>query len=96
MKPPKNNPTAASIAPSFFQHLHSKLWTYRVPQKKRPTLVSLISPATSSLGSWDISQMKGDIYRYVLSTNSFLCNIGEPRYGQNNLGYQIIKIVKSR
>ena len=71
-----------------FQH------KYRVSQKKRPTLVSLISPATSSLGSWDISQMNGDIFRYVLSTNSFLCDIGQPRYSQNNTGYQIIKVNK--
>ena len=65
-------------------------------QKKRPTLVSLISLATSSLGGWDISQIKGDIYRYVLSTNSFLCDIGESRYSHNNIGYHIIKIVKYR
>ena len=38
--------------------------------------------------------MKGDIHRYVLSTGSFLSNIGELRFGQNNTGYQIIKIVK--
>ena len=27
-----------------------------------------------------------------LSTNSLLCNIGEPRYRQNNTGYQILRI----
>ena len=40
--------------------------------------------------------MKGDIHKYVLSTNSFLFDIGEPRYWQNNTGYQIIKKVKYR
>ena len=38
--------------------------------------------------------MKGDIHSYVLSTSSFLCDIGEPRFRQNNTRYQIIKIVK--
>ena len=40
--------------------------------------------------------MKGNIHRYVLSTISFLCDIGEPRYRQNNTGYQNIKIVNYR
>ena len=40
--------------------------------------------------------MKGDIYRYVFSTRSFLSYIGELRYRQNNIGYEIIKIVKFR
>ena len=44
--------------------------------------------------SRDISQMNGDIFRYVLSTNSFLCDIRQLRYSQNNTGYQIIKIIK--
>ena len=38
--------------------------------------------------------MKGDIHSYVLITSSFLCDIGEPRFRQNNTRYQIIKIVK--
>ena len=36
------------------------------------------------------TQMKGDIHRYVLSTSSPMCNIGEPRYRLNNKGYQIL------
>ena len=40
--------------------------------------------------------MKGDIHSYVLSTSSFLCEIGKLRYRQSNIGYQIIKIVKYR
>ena len=36
------------------------------------------------------TQMKGDIRRYVLSTSSPLCNIREPRYRQDNTGYQIL------
>ena len=38
------------------------------------------------------TQMKGDINRYVLNTNSPLCRIAEPRYRQNNKGYQILRI----
>ena len=37
-----------------------------------------------------LSQMKGDIQRYVLSTSSPMCDIGEPRYRLNNKGYQIL------
>ena len=38
--------------------------------------------------------MKGDIQRYVLSTISFLCDIGELRYWQNNTEQQNIEMVK--
>ena len=66
------------------------------PKKNAPLWFCFITPSTSSLQSWDISQTKGDIHMYVLSTDSFLCDIGEPRYKQNNTGYHIIKIVKHR
>ena len=39
-------------------------------------------------------QIKGDIYRSVLNTSNFLCNIRKPRYRENNTGYQIIKGIK--
>ena len=42
------------------------------------------------------TQMKGDNLSYVFSTSGFLCDIGEPRFRQNNTGYQAIKIVKYR
>ena len=78
----------------------SACFTYRVSQKKRNIrgLCSfcLISLATINLQSCDIFQMKGDIQRYVMSTNSFLSDIGELRYRQNNIGCQIIEIVKYR
>ena len=38
------------------------------------------------------TQIKGDIHRYVSSTSSPLCDIGEPRYRQNNTGYKILRI----
>ena len=50
----------------------------------------LLCPATISLESCDISQMKGDIHRYVLSPSCSLCDIGEPIWRQNNTGYQIV------
>ena len=40
--------------------------------------------------------MKGDIYSYVLNTNSFLCVIREWRFMPHNTGYKTIKIVKYR
>ena len=60
--------------------------------KKMRRSVCLISPVTSSLHSWDIFQMKGDIHSFVLSTSSLLYDIGEPRYKQNKTGYQILRI----
>ena len=36
--------------------------------------------------------LKGDIHSFVSSTSSFLCDIGEPRYKQNKMGYQISRI----
>ena len=36
--------------------------------------------------------MKGNIHRYVLSKSSPLCIIGESRYRQNNMGYDILRI----
>ena len=36
--------------------------------------------------------MKGDIHSFVSSTSSFLCDIGEPRYKQNKMGYQISRM----
>ena len=51
--------------------------------------VYLISKAKSSVKKLDISQLKGDIHKYILSTSSFLCDFGELRYQQNNGGYQI-------
>ena len=52
----------------------------------------LISPATNILEGWDIFHLKGDIHSFVLSTSSFLYDIGELRYKQNKIGYQIRRI----
>ena len=56
----------------------------------------LISPAVNILEASDIIHLKADINRYVSSTISFLSNIREVRYRQNDSGYQIIEIVKFR
>ena len=55
----------------------------------------LISPATSILECWDIFHSKGDIHSFVSSTSSFLYDIGEPRYEQNKMAYQISRIRNS-
>ena len=60
--------------------------------KKMHRSFCLISPATSILEGWDIFHLKGDIHSFVSSTSSFLCDIGEPRYEQNKMGYQISRI----
>ena len=52
----------------------------------------LISPATSTQKDWDIFHLKGDIHSFVSGTSSFLCDIGESRYKQNKIGYQISRI----
>ena len=36
--------------------------------------------------------MKVDINRYILSASISLCDIGEPRYRQNNTGYHVLRI----
>ena len=49
-------------------------------QKKMSRSVCLISPATSILED------------FVSSTSSFLCDVREPRYEENKMGYQISRI----
>ena len=61
-------------------------------QKKMCRSFCLISPATSILEHSDIFHLKGDIHSFVLSTSSFLCNIGEPRYEENKMVYHISRI----
>ena len=74
--------------------------TFRIFESSEKTheqdfgILSWIAQDVNIVKSWDISQMKGDIHSYVLSTSSFLCDIGELRFRQNNTRYQIIKIVK--
>ena len=65
---------------------------YRVYQKNAPPIICLISLATCMLEGQDIFHLKGGIHSFVLSTSSFLCDIGEPRYEQNKMGYQISRI----
>ena len=52
----------------------------------------LKSLATSILEGWTIFHLKGDIHSFVSSTSSFLCDIWEPWYKQNKMGYQISRI----
>ena len=48
----------------------------------------LISLAISMLEGWNMIHLKGGIHSSVWSTKTFLYNIREPRYKQNNMGYQ--------
>ena len=41
------------------------------------------------LEGWDIFHFEGDILRHVSSSTSFLYNIKEPKYKENNIGHQI-------
>ena len=43
---------------------------------------------TNILKGCDIFHMKGVIHSFIWSTKTFLYDIREPRYKQNNLGYQ--------
>ena len=55
--------------------------------KKNFTLgIYLISPAIYMLECWHILHLKVGIYRSVWSTKTFLHDIREPRYKQNNMG----------
>ena len=58
--------------------------------KKNFTLgISIISPAINMLEGWDISHLKGEIHSSVWSTKTFLNDIRELRYKQNNMEYKI-------
>ena len=54
--------------------------------------VCLISLATNMIDSWDIIHMKNEIHSSVRSTKTFLYDIRELSYMQNNIGYQISRI----
>ena len=62
---------------------------YRVFQKNFTLGISIISPAINMLEGWDISHLKGEIYSSVWSTKTFLNDIRELRYKQNNMEYKI-------
>ena len=62
------------------------------PKKNASKIVWIISPTTNMLEGWDIFNLKGGIHCSVWSTKTFLYNIREPRYEQNNMGYQISMI----
>ena len=53
-------------------------------------IVLLVSRPTNVTEKTACTQMKGGIPRYVFSTSSPLCDIGDPRYRQNNTEYQIL------
>ena len=53
-------------------------------------IVLLVSRPTNVTEKTAFTQMKGGIPRYVFSTRSPLCNIGEPRYMKNNAEYIIL------
>ena len=50
------------------------------------------SLATNMLESRDLYHSKGEIHSSVWSTKTFLYNIREPRYKQNNMRYKISRI----
>ena len=60
--------------------------------KKFPHTVWIISTAANTLDGWDISHLKSGICSSIWSTKTFLFIISEPRYRQNNKGYQISRI----
>ena len=52
----------------------------------------LISPATKMIDGWNIIHLKSEIHSSVWSTKTFLYDIRELSYMQNNIGYQISRI----
>ena len=57
-----------------------------------PSIVLPISRLPDFAEKTACTQIKGDIRRYALSTSSPMGDIGEPRYRQNNTGFQILCI----
>ena len=67
-------------------------------KKNSPNLrhsFGLIPLAPNMLDGWDIILVKGEIHSSVGSTKTFLYNIRELRYEQNNIGHQISRIDQS-
>ena len=52
----------------------------------------MLSPATTILEGWYILHLKGGIHSSAWSTKTFAYNVREPRYKQNNKGYNISRI----
>ena len=63
------------------------------PKKNASKVVWIKSPATNILDDWDISHLKDRICSSVWSTKTFLYDIWELRYKQNNMCYHLSKIV---
>ena len=63
-----------------------------VSLKTWPFDFCLIYMATSTPEGWYIFHLKGEIHSSVWSTKTFLYFFREPRYKQNNMGYQISRI----
>ena len=57
-----------------------------------PFIVLPISRLPNFAKRTTCTQMKGDINRYVLTTSSPMCNIGESRYRQNKTRYHISRL----
>ena len=62
-------------------------------KKNAPLWSLLISLVRNMLEGWYIFHFKGGIHRSVWSTKTFLYDIRELRYKQNNMGYHISKIL---
>ena len=69
------------------------VWTIKGVEKKTWTFVNnsdeTVSLATNMLESWYIFHLEGRIHSSVWSTETFLYNIREIRYKQNNMRNQI-------
>ena len=71
-------------------HLHAYLRTYFFNFFYFSILISL---AINMLEGWDISHLKVRIHSSVWSIKTFLYNIREPRYKQNNMEYKMSRIL---
>ena len=56
-------------------------------------ILSFISQDINIVKSWDISQMKGEIHRYVLSKSSLPCDIWEPKNSKSIKGIRYMNRV---
>ena len=52
----------------------------------------LIYPATNMIDNWNIIHLKSEIHSSIRSKKTFLYDIRELSYMQNNIGYQISRI----
>ena len=77
------------IIQDYFKDASRLIQGYRVPKKKCDLLYAQYLRQIKHKSGWFVVHFKDGVHSFVWSTQTFLCDIREPRCKQNNIGYQI-------